>query len=192
MVADPGGQCDPPIAPQAMPPGRAPKRGRRWLVAAAGIIVVLSFVGGAAGIVLTKGEQHTSSSAPTTSGTTALQQLQQWWSSARDDFIDLKNASAEAQQALDVIRPGALAAACQHVHDAAEVRLQSHLPSPNSELTAELQAAIEDFHSAAHMCLAVVAGSLRNYDSEFLSSMAEANRHMRAAEDIINKSLISV
>jgi roadblock/LC7 domain-containing protein len=87
--------------------------------------------------------------------------------------------------------PGALAAACQHVHDAAEVRLQSHLPSPNAELTAELHAAIEDFHSAAHMCLAVAAGSPVNYDGEFLSSMTEANRHMSAAQDMINNLLVS-
>lgn len=153
---------------------------------------MLSFAGAVAGMVATRGEQHTGSSAPTTSATSNITALQQWWSSAHDDFVDVKDASQEVQLALDVIRPGALAAACEHVHDAAEVGLKSHLPSPNRELTAELDAAIEDFHSAAHMCLAVVAGSSVNYDSEFLSSIGEANRHMNAAQAIIDKALIRV
>lgn len=170
-------------------PAPASKRWTRRCLAAAAVIAVLSFAGGAAGMVVIRGERHVTSSAPTTSSTTALQR---WWSSARDDFTDLKDASDEAQLAIDVIRPGALSAACQHVHDAAEVRLQSHLPSPNTELTAELNAAIEDFHAAAHMCLAVVAGSSSNYDSEFLSSMTQANRHMSAAQDIINRMLVSI
>lgn len=175
-----------------VPPNRPSKRWTKGLVAAAAVVAALSFAGGAAVIFATKADHHTGSSAPTTSTTSDITALQQWWSSARDDFIDVKDASQQTQLAIDVIKPGALAAACQHVHDAAEVRLKSHLPTPNTELTAELQAAIEDFHSAAHMCLAVVQGSQVNYDSEFLSSMAEANRHMTAAQEIIDKALITV
>jgi flagellar hook-basal body complex protein FliE len=193
----PYGPSDVPIAPQVVPSRRSSKRRRKWFAAASGIIAALSLAGGTAGIIATRNEHRISSSAPTTPSTTSnstsgATAMQQWWSSARDDFIDAKHASEEAQQAMDVIRPGALATACQHVHDAAEVRLRSHLPTPDAELTAELHAAIEDFHSAAHMCLAVVAGSPQNYDGEFLSSMAQANRHMSAAEDIINRTLISV
>lgn len=174
---------------QPAPSRRAWKRRTKWSIAVAGIIVTLSFAGGAAGIVATKGTPHTSSSTPTTS---AMAAMQQWWSAARDDFTDTQKAAADVQQAFAAFRPGALAAACQKVHDAAEVRLQSHLPSPNSELTAELHAAIEDYHSAAHMCLAVVAGSPVNYDGEFFSSMAQANKHMNAAHDIITKMFTSI
>jgi hypothetical protein len=70
--------------------------------------------------------------------------------------------------------------------------MQSHLPSPNSEVTAELHGAVEDFHSAAHMCLAVAAGSPVNYDAEFFSSMRQANMHMRAAQKLINQLLTNV
>jgi hypothetical protein len=159
---------------------------------AAAAIAVLSIAGGAATVVATTDTPHTAPSAPTTSATPDISALQQWWSAARDDFIDVKDASQQVQQALDVIRPGALGAACQRVHDAAEVRLKSRLPSPNSDLTAELAAAIEDFHAAAHMCLAVVAGSPVDYDGEFLSSMAQGNRHMTAAQNIIDKALVTV
>jgi hypothetical protein len=177
------------IGPEAL--GRSQRR-RKWLTVTAGVLVLLSVAGGAAGIVAVTGNQHTGSSVPTTSATPDISALQRWWSSTRGDFMDVKDASQQVQQAFSVIRPGALAAACQRVHDAAEVRLKSRLPSPNSDLTAELKAAIEDFHSAAHMCLAVVAGSPVDYDGEFLSSMAEANRHMAAAQDIIDKALVTV
>jgi hypothetical protein len=44
----------------------------------------------------------------------------------------------------------------------------------------------------AHMCRTVAGGSSGLYDGEFLSSLAEANRHMQAAQDLINKMLIDV
>jgi|SRR5271157_357006 len=162
-------------------------RRAKWFIGAA--IVVLLLAGAAIGVVPTNRAQHISSSGPTTASTAALQR---WWAGAQEDFTDMHNASGEVDQAFSHFRPGALLAACEHVHDAAEVRLQSHLPSPNPELTAELHAAIEDFHSGAHMCLAVAAGSAANYDGEFLSSMAQANRHMRAASNLINKMLTNV
>jgi hypothetical protein len=37
-----------------------------------------------------------------------------------------------------------------------------------------------------------VAGSPAHYDDEFLSLMAQANKHMRAAQDIIDQTLASV
>lgn len=178
-----------PVAAASVPP-RTTSRGRtKWLIAAAGIAALFWFAGGAAGVVVTKGAEHARAPQPTVSSAAAMQQ---WWSATQDDFIDMQKTAADVQQALTVFRPGALAAACQRVHDFAEVRLQSHLPSPNSELTAELHAAIEDYHSAAHMCLAVVAGSPVNYDGEFLSSMAQADKHLSAARDIIRKTLITI
>jgi hypothetical protein len=148
-----------------------------------GTIAVALFAGGATGVAVANHMRENGSSGPTTPSVTALQQ---WWADAQNDFSDMWKASDEVSQAFGRFRPGALAAACQHVHDAAEVGMQSHLPSPNPELTAELHAAVEDFHSAAHLCLAVVAGSPANYDGEFLSSMAQADKHMRVAQDIID------
>jgi hypothetical protein len=103
----------------------------------------------------------------------------------------MRKASDEVDQAFNRFRPGALATACQHVHDAAEVEMQRHLPSPNRKLTTELRGAIEDFNFASHLCLAAVAGPPAHYDDEFLSLMARANKHMRAAEDIIDRTLAS-
>ncbi|OBI40272.1 hypothetical protein A5707_10160 [Mycobacterium kyorinense] len=139
---------------------------------------------------MTRGaEERTPPSQPTLSSITAMQQ---WWSATQDDFNDMQKSAGDVQQAMTIFRPGALAAACQQVHDSAEVGLQSHLPSPDAELTAEIHAAIEDYHSAAHMCLAVAAGSPVDYDGEFLSSMSQADKHLRAARDIVKRTLSSI
>ena len=57
-------------------------------------------------------------------------------------------------------------------------------------------AAFHIWHSSpkasAHLCLAAVSGSPANYDGEFLSLMAEANKHMRAAQAIIDQMLTNV
>jgi hypothetical protein len=175
-----------PIAPGPEPStAGSGRRANRFI---GGTIAVALFAGGAAGVAVANHKRQTGSSSPTTPSVTALQQ---WWADAAKDFTDMRKASDEVSQAFGRFRPGALAAACQHIHDAAEVGMQRHLPSPNPELTAELHAAVEDFHSAAHLCLAVVAGSPTNYDGEFLSSMAQANHHMRAAQDIIDEMPIN-
>lgn len=182
------GQWGAPIAPGYAPSITRSTRRAKWLMGAA--IAVLVFVTATIGTVaVTNHTQRAGSPSPTAPPTIVLQQ---WWAGAHNDFTEMQNASQDVDQAFRNFRPGALAAACQHVHDAAEVWMQSHLPSPNPELTAELHAAVEDFHSAAHMCLAAAAGSTINYDAEFFSLMRQANMHMRAAHKIINQLLTNV
>jgi hypothetical protein len=101
----------------------------------------------------------------------------------------LQNALDDAQRALDRLDPTGFEAACQTMHDAGEVKLQAHLPTPNPDLTSELRAAIDDAHSAAHLCLSVAAGSMNNYDGEFIANVDQADRHMKAAQDLINETL---
>jgi hypothetical protein len=184
---EPFGESGIPIPPGPEPPIVESRRRAKWFIS--GAAAALLFAGTAAGVAVMNHTHHAVSSAPTTHSTTALQQ---WWAGAEKDFTDVQNASRDVDQAFSHYKPGALAAACQHVHDAAEVGMESHLPSPNPELTAELHAAVEDFHSAAHVCLAVVAGSQTDSDGAFFSSMAQGNKHMRAAQAIINRLLADV
>ena len=184
---EPSGPGGNPFEPGPEPPIAESRRRAKWFIA--GAVTALLFGGIGAGVAVMNHSHHPVASAPATHRNTALQQ---WWAGAEHDFTVMQNASHDVDEAFSHFKPGALATACQHVHDAAEVGMQSHLPSPDPELTAELHAAVEDFHSAAHLCLAVVAGSQAAYDGEFLSSMAQANKHMRAAQDIINKLLADV
>lgn len=148
----------------------------------AGICTALLVIGGVVAIVATTDARNLGSSTPSTSANAALEQ---WWSETSEDFAAVQDASDDVAHAFDQFAPGRLEAACQYVHDAAEVKLQSHLPAPNPLVSAEIHAAIEDFHSAAHLCLAVAAGSTTDYDGEFFSTMAQADRHMKVAQDII-------
>lgn len=181
------GQRGEPVVFQPVP--LRPRSWRRaiWLTAIGTAMVVLGGV--AAGVIVMSRTQHKVTPHPTPPETTALQQ---WWAGAQADFAKLQTASDDVSKVFGTFKPGALGQSCQRIHDAAEVGMLAHLPSPNATLTAELRAAVEDFHYASHLCLAVVGGSPTNYDGEFFSSMSEGNKHMRAAQDLINKLLTDV
>lgn len=160
---------------------------RKWIVTGIAAILLLLIAGGSAILVTTEHPHRVSSSTPTTSKWTAIQQ---WWSGASADFATLRDSSDAAQHAIDHLDPIGLETACQQIHDDAEVKMKTHLPSPEPELTAELSSAIEDYHDAAHMCLAVTAGSANSYNGEFKSYLEQADLHMKAAQNIINQTLI--
>ncbi len=75
------------------------------------------------------------------------------------------------------------------MHDAAGVDLQAHLPTPDPDLTSELAAATADAHAAAHMCLSAAPGSLNNYHGEFAADVDQADQHLTAAQELINKAV---
>ena len=80
-------------------------------------------------------------------------------------------------------------AACQRIHDTAEVSLQGKMPTPDAELTAQVHAMIEDFHLASHMCLSALSGSTNQYAIEYLTYVDQAQRQMRAALDLVHTSM---
>ena len=117
--------------------------------------------------------------------------MQQWWSAAHEHFDELQGALEDSRAALELRDEPALEPSCQEMHDAGVVRLRAHLPAPDPDLTAELDAAINDAHDAAHMCLSAVSGSLNNYAGEFVSNLDQAEKHLEAALAIVNKGLLT-
>lgn len=105
----------------------------------------------------------------------------QWWSATYPDVSALQDVLDEAQRALNHREPLALASACQIMHDVAAVKVPAHLPAPDGDVGAQLAAAAEDAHSAAHMCLSVIEQTANNYDAEFLSSLEQAGRQVKVA-----------
>ena len=157
----------------------------KWAIVGAGVLAILVIVGAAVALTVTKGSEQ-SSSAPTSDSAAAIQE---WWSGANEHFTELQNALDDSQRALDrVDRPG-FEAACQRIEEAAGAALPAHLPTPDPDLTSELTAATADAHAAAHMCLAVLAGSVNSYDGEFVAHVDQANKHLTAAQELINKAL---
>ena len=178
-------ECDALIIPES--PKRSLSERARWVNISASITaaVVLAVV---LGVVVTHRAEPETSSAPTTANSAAMQQ---WWSTANEHFDELQRAVADSREALQRQDEPVLAKSCQQIHDAGAVKLRAHLPSPDPDLTAELDAAINDAHDAAHMCLAAVNGSLNNYFGEFAANLDQVEKHLKAALNIVNKSLLT-
>lgn len=115
--------------------------------------------------------------------------LLDWWTAAEPHVVDLQDAVGDSQRALQRMDGPVLAAACQRMHDASAVEIPAHLPAPDRDVSAELSAATEDAHAAAHMCLSALGRSPNNYDIEFVSNLDQAGRHLRAAQEIVNRIL---
>jgi hypothetical protein len=176
-------ECDALIVP-------AQKRSlseRKWWVVISASVAAAVILATVLGVVVTQRAEPETSSATTTAESTAMQQ---WWSAAHEHFDELQGAVDNTREALERRDEPVLQKSCQGMHDAGAVDLRAHLPAPNPDLTAELDAAINDAHEAAHMCLAAVSGSLNNYAGEFVTNLDQAEKHLKAALGIVNKSLL--
>lgn len=157
-----------------------------WIIVSTSVLAVM-LTGVLAVIITTRSEPETS--RPSTSVDAAA--IQHWWSAARVHFDELERAVNDTQTALERHDDSAFEPSCEKMHDAGAVRLRAHLPAPDPDLTAELDAAINDAHEAAHMCLSAISGSQNNYAGEFLSHLDQVEKHLTAAHDIVNKSLLA-
>lgn len=159
----------------------------KWAIVGASILAVLVISAAAVAVVVSRSGEQADLSAPTSSRTVAIRE---WWSGAHQHFTDLQESLDDSQRSLTRIDGPALERACQQMHDTADVELQAHMPTPDTELTSELRAATADAHAAAHMCLAAVAGTVNNYSGEFPASVDQAEKHLTAAQELVNKALI--
>ena len=179
---DTRGQCGTPTGPDS---GETTVDRQSWwlwaLITVGGVIILICLC--VLGIVLTR------TGAERRDGSSGQMAIKAWWSSAHEDVNDLQNALDDSQRAMQRKDSAAFEDACRRMHDSAAVSVQTHLPSPDSSLTAELSAAAEDAHAASHMCLAVLADSLNNYDGEFLSTTEQAEKHLRIVTTFMDETL---
>ncbi|MCV7204310.1 hypothetical protein H7J71_20070 [Mycolicibacterium peregrinum] len=162
-------------------------RRKGWLVAGA-VAVLLAGIGvGASVFAGGAGDQPSPRRDQAAASAVA-----QWWAQSHDDVSGFRAALHDSQQAIALQDAGALLKACQQLHDTAGVRIPARLPSPDSELTSELQAAAQDAHEASHMCLAAAAGSMNSYRGEFAADIAQADKHLAAAQEIVDQSVTSI
>lgn len=175
------GQCDaliiPPTAVQRS------SRGSAWRYVLPVSVATSVLLATALGFTVT---EHAVREAPTTDLHTSTQH---WWLVARTPVDELRNTLLDTRSALQRQDATMLSTSCHKLHDTAVVRLRAQLPAPDPELTAELGAAIDDAHDAAHMCLAAISGSENNYAGEFRSALDQADRDLTAALMAVNNSL---
>lgn len=174
------GQCDALIVPTAAQRSASSVAGRYVLPISVATSVLLAT---ALGFTVA---EHAGREAPTTDLHTSTQH---WWLAAHTPVDELRNALLDTRSALERQDATTLSTGCHKLHDAATVRLRAQLPAPDPQLTAELDAAINDAHDAAHMCLAAVDGSQNNYAGEFRSALDQVDRNLTAALMTVNNSL---
>ncbi|MGZ5380214.1 MAG: hypothetical protein ACXWD8_20280 [Mycobacterium sp.] len=156
----------------------------KWAIAGASVLAAIAV--SSAAIAFVSDDQQAGPSAP---GSAGQGSILEWWSQAREPVTDLQKSLADAQHALATVDRSAMDDACRQMHDTAAVDLRSHLPAPNPELTRELEAATEDAHAAAHMCLSVLAGSTNSYNGEFPVDIDQAEKHLLAAQQLVRHTL---
>ena len=171
-----------------VPVEKRPLSGRTWWTIIATTVAAAVILATILGVVVTRRPQAETSSAPTTTATAALQR---WWSGAREHFEALRGAVDDTRESLKRQDESTLQNACQALHDAGVVDLRAHMPTPDPDLTAEIEAAINDAHDAAHMCLSAANGSLNNYSGEFAADLDQIDLHLKAALDIVNGSRLT-
>jgi hypothetical protein len=158
--------------------------GRAWrAVIVTSIIAAVALAAVLVAIVTHRTGPETSST-PTTTADAAMTQ---WWSTAQEHFDALQNAVDDTRKGLANQDEAVLRKSCQDMHDTGAVDLRAHLPAPDPDVTAEIDAAINDAHDASHMCLAAISGSLNNYAGEFDADLEQADKHLQAALAMINR-----
>ena len=165
---------------------------RAWLGAAFAVTAIaiaptLSACGGLRGSFPTK--TVTPTAAPTTTPTTSQQDAVRAWHNATlvpaQEVRDAADKISKAAGAYDLTSMGI---ACQEEHDAVE-QFQQHMPSPDPDLTAQLQKALSDYGAAAAICTTAVEN--RNLDdfAQGATLLGEANTYMDNAVKILGTDL---
>jgi hypothetical protein len=167
-------------------------RSKAWRGAAFALILIalapaLSACGGLRDSFPTK--TVTATAAPSTTPTPSRQDAIRAWHNAAlvplQEIHDAADKIVKAAEAFDLVTMGI---ACQEQHDAVE-QVQQHMPSPDPDLTAQLQKALSDYSTAAAICTTAVEN--RNFDDfgQATTFVSEANSHMDQASSILASDL---
>lgn len=168
-------------------PAELPRRARYHSTARAlGVVATIAAVAAGVGILIFAVDSTRTPDVVIPSNRDAVKA---WWSDAQPSMTALQQSLYDAESALRRLDGSALGSACQRMHDAAAVDVPTQLPAPDRTLTAELTAAAQDAHEAAHMCLALVEKSTNNYEGEFSSNLDQAEKQMKAAMALVNRTL---
>ncbi|MDH6194027.1 gas vesicle protein [Mycobacterium frederiksbergense] len=176
-------ECGEPIddSEQSRPATARQRIRRKGLLVGGG--VVLAVVGAAAVVLIAQNSDRASSQPHSVTA------MADWWADSHQDVAEFRAALLDTEQAIQTQDTGVLHQVCQQLHDTAGVHIPARLPTPDAQLTSELQAAARDAHDASHMCLAAVAGSMNSYRGEFAADIDQADKHLAAAQKIIDHAV---
>ncbi len=125
--------------------------------------------------------------ATTGPGSSLAAAMREWEAVAGGHFTDSARALEQLSTAVgddSVVRSG-----CATLHEANAVGLQHDLPTPDSELTAELQRMIDDMNTATHACLRFVEGHADVDAAAYQEYLGRAVDHLQRAKVILDAVL---
>ncbi len=111
--------------------------------------------------------------------------IREWEAIAREHFTESATALQDVSEASSAEDEEALRSGCQRLHDTNSIGLQGDLPTPDPQLTAELQRMINDMNVATHACLRFALGRKPADADNYREFLARAVEHLYRAKAIL-------
>jgi len=125
-----------------------------------------------------------STTTPSTSPSSA-EAIREWEGVAREHFKESATALEQVSEASDGEDEAGLRAGCQRLHDTNSIGLQEDLPTPDRQLTAEVQQMIDDMNVATHACLRFALGRDPTDAGNYQQYLGRAVEHLQRARAIL-------
>jgi hypothetical protein len=122
---------------------------------------------------------------PSTPPSSRAEAIREWESRAREHFKESATALEQVSQASAAEDEAGMRAGCQRLHDTNAIGLQEDLPTPDPQLTAELQRMIDDMNVATHACLRFALGREPADADNYQKYLARAVEHLQRAKAIL-------
>lgn len=115
--------------------------------------------------------------------------MRQWEGAAGDHFKESARALQHVSEASDAGDEAGVRTGCETLHDTNTIGLQQHLPTPDPDLTAQLQKMIDDMNTATHACLRFILGRQPQDASNYQDYLSRAVDHLQHAKAILDADL---
>lgn len=122
---------------------------------------------------------------PSTPPSSRAEAIREWESRAREHFKESATALEQVSQASAADDEAGLRTGCQRLHDTNAIGLQEDLPTPDPQLTAEVQRMIDDMNVATHACLRFALGRDPADAGNYQEYLARAVDHLQRAKAIL-------
>jgi hypothetical protein len=139
----------------------------------------------AASVTSSTTPQSTTTPSATPSPTSPAEAIREWEGIAREHFKESATALEQVSEASAAEDEAGLRAGCQRLHDANSIGLQEDLPTPDPQLTAEVQRMIDDMNVATHACLRFALGRDPTDAGNYQQYLGRAVEHLQRARAIL-------
>jgi hypothetical protein len=113
-------------------------------------------------------------------------QVREWYDAVQPYFAELDDAGQRMVAAARSEDLTDFGSACQQLHDAA-ANIQDHMPTPDPDLTKQVQGAISDFDAASHFCISGTQNLNMGELNDALPLLASAQTKMDTAMSILER-----